>query len=115
MIYVIRDNKVVESVDESQSSSQWPLIDPEPYRLSSWQLTIGIIDTAKDEDSNCVAKIGPLTVILPQVLTPLLLEAKGKRVGILASDKGYRLRIVTDDRSDRDANSNPPNIVQDDL
>ncbi len=65
------------------------------YRLQPWEEAVGILQEIQEYEGYCLAKIGPVTVSLPDEMILRLRELKGKRIGVIRCDEGYRVRVIT--------------------
>lgn len=64
-------------------------------RLVVWEEATGQLREVKSTDGVCLAKIGPVDVVLPEEVGENIKDLIGHRIGILRTDNGYRLRIVS--------------------
>jgi hypothetical protein len=66
------------------------------YRLQPWEEAVGILQEIQEYEGYCLAKIGPVTVSLPDEIILRLRELKGNRIGVIRCDNGYRVRLITE-------------------
>lgn len=67
----------------------------EAYRMRPWDEILGPALRVEEYDGYCLALIGKILVCLPQEMAARLREVKGQRIGVLKTDKDYRIRIIT--------------------
>ena len=66
----------------------------EPHRLRPWEEARGPLDEMQDVPGCLLARIGPVTVALPDELRDRLQGLTGRVIAILRTDNDYRLRVV---------------------
>lgn len=69
-------------------------MDGQPYHMQPWDEVLGPDLEVEEHYGYCLALIGKILVCLPQEMATRLKEARGQRVGILRTDKDYRLRLI---------------------
>lgn len=67
-------------------------------RLQSWEEARGPLHELHDLDGCLTAKIGPVTVALPDELRERLQGLTGREIGILRTDSDYRVRCLDGER-----------------
>lgn len=70
------------------------MIAVEARRLQPWEEARGQLHELPDLEGCLVARIGPVTVALPDELRERLQGLTGQTIGILRTDCDYRLRVV---------------------
>jgi hypothetical protein len=67
-----------------------------PIILQNWEEVIGTLDYIVPDTGHSKAKIGDISVWLPEDLCAELLPLVGQRVGVLKTDtsRQYRVRVV---------------------
>jgi hypothetical protein len=66
----------------------------EAYRMRHWDEILGHVHRIEELDDYCLALIGKILVTLPKEMATRLKETKGQRIGILRTDRDYRLRVI---------------------
>ena len=66
----------------------------EPRRLRPWEEARGPFDELQDVAGCLLARIGPVTVALPDELRDRLQGLTGRVIAILRTDNDYRLRVI---------------------
>ena len=64
--------------------------------LSHWEGAVGELKDFQEAEGHILAEIGPVKVLIPHDLSEELKGLKGKLIGILRTDRDYRLRIYPD-------------------
>ena len=63
-------------------------------RLSPWEDAVGGLREIHEEDGYCLAIIWPVTLALPLDMFAQLKDLRGKRIGVLRTEDGYRYRVM---------------------
>ncbi len=71
------------------------LIDPKICRLEAYEEAVGVLHSVHETNGYILANIGPVVVILPFKLGPELEPLTGERIGILRTEKDFRLRTFS--------------------
>lgn len=66
----------------------------EPRRLRPWEEARGHFDELQEVGGCLLAKIGPVTVALPDELRGRLQGLTGRVIAVLRTDNDYRLRVI---------------------
>ena len=64
-----------------------------PYHMSELDEVVGDLHSIEETESSCLALIGKVPVLLPQELSPRLVEMIGKKISVLRLD-GYYIRAL---------------------
>jgi hypothetical protein len=67
-----------------------------PIRLEPWTDAVGLLRELQERDGCLVARIGPVAVALPLELRVQLERLLGKKIGLLRTDKDFRIKVVDD-------------------
>lgn len=62
-------------------------------RLAPFEEAIGILHRIQEDSGYCVADIGPVRVFLPEEMGPKLDGLRGRKIGVLKTDRDYRFRV----------------------
>jgi hypothetical protein len=65
-----------------------------PMHFEPWMEARGLLHELREQDGQLVARIGPVLVTLPQGLEDRLSGLIGSKIGILRTDRDFRLRII---------------------
>jgi hypothetical protein len=65
------------------------------YRLGPYEEAIGALHEVQEADGYILAIIGPVVVVLPSELGAKIKPHIGSRIGILRTERDYRIRIVS--------------------
>ncbi len=71
------------------------LIDLKVYRLEPYEEAIGTLHDIQEADGCVLASIGPVVVVLPYELGAKIRPHMGSRIGILRTERDFRLRIFS--------------------
>lgn len=63
------------------------------YLLKSFEEAVGLLSEVIDVDGIKTATIGGVCVALPDDIASVLLTSIGKRVGVLRTDRDYRIKV----------------------
>ena len=69
------------------------------YRLDYFEEAVGVLHEVEDFEGLLLAKIGRVTLLLPEYMADVLRQHLGDRIGILRTDdteRSYRIRILSD-------------------
>jgi hypothetical protein len=69
-------------------------MDGQPYHMRPWDEVLGPVHKVEEEDGYCLALIGKIPVLLPPELALRLRGAQGQRIGVLRTERDYRMRII---------------------
>lgn len=65
------------------------------HHLATWEEVLGPLYYIEQPQDGCfVALIGKIHVALPGEMAARLLELQGQRIGILRTDRDYRVRVI---------------------
>jgi hypothetical protein len=64
------------------------------HRLSEWEEAIGVLHEVQRSDGFLIAKIGPARLALPEEMAENLNCERGRKIGILRTDKDFRFRVL---------------------
>ncbi|MFZ2472771.1 MAG: hypothetical protein WAW52_12640 [Methanothrix sp.] len=68
-------------------------------RLQPWDEARGQLHGLQDLEGCLVARIGPVTVALPDELREKLRDKVGHKIGILRTDADYRFRCLDEEKN----------------
>jgi len=67
-------------------------------QLTPWCEAVGVLEEIMREDNRIIIKLS-YSLELPPHLYPNLKSKIGKRIGVLRTERSYRLRIIPDESS----------------
>ena len=70
-------------------------MEPKIHRLETYEEAVGVLHGFQETNGYILANIGPVVVILPFKLGPELKPLTGERIGILRTEKDFRLRTFS--------------------
>jgi hypothetical protein len=72
----------------------------EGYRLQPFEEALGIVGEIQQYEGYAIAKIGPVSVVLPEEMVERLKGFIGQKVGVLRTDRDYRFRVISAPKAD---------------
>ena len=77
------------------------------YRLRPFEEAVGTLSELMDDEGVLVARIGKISIHLPEEMERVLRPLLCQRIGILRTDAGYRSRVINSPRHDEQINVVP--------
>jgi hypothetical protein len=71
-----------------------PLTIFEGYCLKPWDEAIGLLKEVENLEGHILAKIGPVTIALPDEMGERINPFIGQRIGVLRTENDYRFRVI---------------------